>query len=105
MKIIQNGIVYDTDSQSAYRVARWSNGYNAGDFHRCEEELFRTKKGRWFLYGNGGALSQYAERCGNGSCSGEAIIPYTPEQARDWLEEHDCVETYREYFGDDLEEA
>lgn len=30
---------------------------------------------------------------------GEAIIPYTEDEARDWIAEYCSVDTYIEYFG------
>ena len=105
MRAIYNGIVYDTDSDNAKRVATWSNGYYRSDFKWCEEDLYRTKKGRWFLHGYGGGLSKYRETTGNGWCSGEVIQPMTDDEAKAWLEDSQCVDAYNKYFGDDLEEA
>ena len=40
-----------------------------------EEKLFKTKKGDWFLYGNGGPESKYTT---------ETLIPLTEDEAQNW---------------------
>lgn len=103
MKKVINGKVYNTET--ATLVAEWSNHYFPRDFHYCEEELYLTKKGNWFIAGQGGALSKYAQPCGNGSCGGEGIEPISEAVAKVWLEHNDCILALEEYFGDQLEEA
>jgi hypothetical protein len=96
--------IYDTET--AEEIAFWSNGCNRSDFHFCEETLFRTPKGEFFLYGYGGSLSCYARSCGTNSwCGGESICPLTSEQAIDWLERTQNVEALETLFLDQLEEA
>lgn len=79
---------YDTDK--ADKLAEWDNGFHRGDSQWVDETLMRTKDGRWFLYGEGGYRTRYARRAGL-NCwypTGEAIIPFDAEAARDWAEEH-----------------
>jgi hypothetical protein len=104
MKAVINGKRYDTET--ADLVAQWSNHYYPNDFHYCEEALYRTKKGNWFIHGEGGAMSSYSRPCGNnGSCGGEEIRVLTPDEAREWLEGKDRVEELELYFSDEIEEA
>jgi hypothetical protein len=104
MRKVSGGKIYDT--KKAEVVAEWSNHYYRNDFHYCEETLYRTDKGNWFLYGEGGAMSKYREPSGSNSWGGgEGITPLTTEEAYAWLEEHDRVKEIEEYFQDKLEEA
>jgi len=97
MRKIISGKAYDT--KTATRIASWDNGYFANDFQHCEEVLFRTPRGGWFLYGHGGAMSKYSKSYGNDRGGSEQIEPFTPEQARKWLEEHDCTKALEYHFG------
>jgi hypothetical protein len=97
MKKVVNGKLYDTEK--AELVASWSFG-NPGDFEYVNEELYVTKKGVWFLYGEGGAKSCYSKQIGSNTFSGsERIFPLTPEEAKQWMEEHDVpAETILKFF-------
>ncbi len=103
MKRIINGKRYDTES--AEIIASWSNGYNPGDFNYCDEDLHKTKKGAYFIAGDGGALSKYAESCENGSCSGEGIRVLDEDQAFAWLEQTGNTEALESEFPNRIEEA
>lgn len=97
MKKIIDGKLYNTDT--ATRLADWDNG-EAGNFDYCEETLYRTKKGAYFLYGCGGARSSYSRDCGYGNSSGgEDISVLTEEEAKEWTMEHASADTYEEIFG------
>ena len=52
MKKIIEGKVYDTETADC--AAEWSSPHTRSDFHYCEEGLYRTKKGTWFLAGEAG---------------------------------------------------
>lgn len=104
MKKIINGKRYDTDTAEV--VHDWSNGYYCNDFHYCEETLYKTKSGAYFLCGEGGAMSKYSRSLGNNSWGGGAgIEPLTPDEARKWLEDHDGEEALEEYFVSDVVDA
>jgi hypothetical protein len=103
MKAIIEGKRYDTEK--ATLVTTWSNGYNPGDFHRCDEEIYRTEKGAWFIYGKGGALSGWAERHGSGTCGGSGIRPLEADEARAWLEEKGETAALEKHFGSEVEDA
>ena len=93
MKQIVRGKRYDTET--AERVATDSYS-NYGDFGYWGEELYHTKKGNWFLVGEGGDETR----------GGSVIIPFTKKEALAWLEAHTSdSEAYKEYFADVVEDA
>lgn len=98
-KII-NGKLYDTET--AEFVGSYSNGLGVGNFRNSSEELYKTKKGRWFLCGEGGAMSAWSESYGDSQGPGENIIALTEDEAKEWLEEHSDADTYEQHF--DIEE-
>lgn len=98
MKKIINGKKYDTDTAEC--VSCWSNGYGCGDFQYAEERLFRKKTGEFFLHGEGGAMSNYAESYGNERYGGEKIIPLSENEAKEWAERNLDVEEYEAIFGE-----
>lgn len=97
MKKIIHGKLYDTDT--AAEIACDSNGYGFADFRYCREALYRKKNGEYFLYGEGGALSPYAQKCRGGSCEGSRIRPLTEESAKTWGEQHLDADSYMKVFG------
>ena len=98
MKKVIDGKLYNTET--AEEIANWSNSYGYSDFNHCKETLYRTKKGAWFIYGVGGALSRYNQAVGNAY-----IRALTPQKAQEWLELHDLVDELEEYFATSIEEA
>jgi len=87
MKKVIDGVRYDTDT--AVEVGSWHHGYS-GDFNWCEETLYRTKSGRYFVYGEGGGNTRWRKVISQNSwCDGEGIEAQTPEETLGWLERHD----------------
>lgn len=103
MKKVIGGKLYNTDT--AELVGEWSNGHFRSDFHYCSEDLYRTKKGSWFIHGEGGALSKYAESHGNNRTNGEAIEVVTQDEALEWCERHLNPDEYAEHFPGMIEEG
>ncbi|EJF08011.1 hypothetical protein [Pontibacter sp. BAB1700] len=103
MQKIINGKLYDTET--ATEVASYWNNLSANDFRRELEELYITKKGAWFLYGEGGPLSHYAKYSENQSWGSSEIIALTPDEAYEWCERHNKVKVIERYFSDKVEEA
>lgn len=98
MKKIINGKKYDT--ATAKEVGSYQKGYGR-DLSYYREDLYRKKTGEFFLCGEGGPASKYAESCGNNSWSGGCqIIPLTYEAARTWAEEHLDADEYEAIFGE-----
>jgi hypothetical protein len=104
MKATINLLTYNTET--ADELASDSGGGYCNDFHHWEETLYRTQKGNHFLHGVGGAMSRYAEACGNNSYGGgSAIVPLTEAEALEWCEEHGCEDAIDTYFNHLTEEA
>lgn len=100
MKKVINRKVYDTDK--ARQVGEpWSpSGYGVSDFGWYEETLYRKRTGEYFLHGEGGPQTQYAEPYGQtGWTGGERIMPMTYDEACDWAEEHLDADEYESEFG------
>lgn len=106
MRKIIGGKVYDTDK--AHEVGSWSNDTFAGDFDSVIEILYRKRTGEYFLYGEGGARTQYAVAEGQNSWSGGSrIMPMSYDDARAWAEDRLSAEDYEAEFGtpDDEEDG
>lgn len=100
MKKIINGKKYDTST--ARECGSYWNGCSPNDFNYVKETLYQKRTGEFFLYGKGGAMSRYAETVqgDNGYIAGEAIIPYTDDDAKSWVEKYLDVTSYEELFGE-----
>lgn len=103
MKKIINGRLYDTNTAKA--LGNWSNGGTWRDFEHKEETLYRKKTGEFFLYGEGGPSTNYAERVDNAWRGGERIMPLSFQEAREWAEEHLSGDEYEEIFGEVSEDT
>ena len=104
MERIIEGKRYDTEKATC--VAEWSNGYGVTDFKHCEKALYRTDRGSWFVAGEGGAQSEFAESCGDNSwCGGRGLYPVSPEEAQGLLERWNEVEALETHFADAIEDA
>ena len=103
-KVVINGKVYNTET--AELLHKWSNGYYYTGFKlACREALYRTKRGAYFLAGEGGALSKYAQSHGNMRSGGGGITPLDEAGAIKWLEHHDGANVLMEHFSGAIEEA
>lgn len=85
MKKIINRLTYDTATATSCAV--FYNGLSGSDFGYLRETLYRTRKGRFFLHGQGGASTWCADRVGNGAWGGEKIRALTEAEAMQWIEE------------------
>ena len=101
-KIIHNK-VYDTET--ARKVGEWDVDTSITDFDWYGETLFQKRTGEYFIHGEGNARSPYAEHAYGMWQGGEAITPVSPEQARDWAEEHLSAEEYEQEFGTPSEDG
>jgi len=101
MKKIIGGKMYDTETAKALGCA--SATCSTRDFNYWEETLYIKKTGEYFLYGDGGPASRYAEPVdgqGHQWTGGCRISPLKFDQAREWAEKHLSVEEYEEIFGE-----
>ena len=97
MKKIINGKLYNTDT--AKRLGEWVNDIT-DNLHWVSETLYQKQRGEFFLHGEGGPSSKYAESIGQGSwSSGEKIIPLSYDAAQAWAEEYLDANAYQAAFG------
>ena len=83
MKRIIQGKVYNTDTADRIGNHVYSN---PGDFRYEDTDLFRSKKGAWFIAGEGGPLSRWSRSEGNGQRGGSGIEAMTATEALAWCE-------------------
>ncbi len=74
------------DIDQAKMLAQWANGRPEHDSSRAYERLYRTKDGHYFLVMQHGAQSA-------------KVVPCTPEEARQWTEQHSDAMTLQRLFG------
>lgn len=98
MKKIINGKKYDTNT--AEEVGVYTNGCFSMDFAYFCETLYRKRTGEFFLHGNGGASSRYAQYVGNALTGSEQILPLTEAEAKAWAEDHLTGDEYESIFGE-----
>ena len=102
MKKIINGLKYDTDT--AIEICSVKLGYR-GDLSYCWTILYRTLRGSFFLYCEGGPMSRYASYEGSSEWRGSAkITPVSEEQAKGFTECYGSLRDYEATFGP-VEEA
>ncbi len=103
MKKFIKGKKYDTET--AENMGCWSNEGTWNDFNYFEETLYQKRTGEFFLFGEGGPRTQYAERVDlNNWSSGRAIIPLSYEAAQEWAEAHLDADDYEKIFGEVTED-
>lgn len=98
-KMIINGKLYNTET--ATYVGGYSNSLSINDFNYYDEDLYRKSTGEYFLSGEGGPLSKYAEYL-DGGCRtyGKDIFPLSLDEAKKWVEHHMSAEDYIDEFGE-----
>ena len=98
MKKIINGKKYDTDT--AIALGYGTSGGTPRDLSWWKETLYQKRTGEFFLHGEGGPMTRYAESSGQNTWGcGERIMPLNVETAREWAEAHLDPETYEDIFG------
>lgn len=97
MKRVINGHRYDTSTAKKIGTDSYSNG---SDFDYWEETLYKNKAGLYFLYGEGGPRSRYAETVGqNEWAGGEKIMPISENAAKEWGEDVLDADVWEATFG------
>lgn len=87
MKKRINTLSYNTET--AKKLGDWYNNFAPNEFEYCHEALYKKRTGQYFLYGEGGAMSNYRKPVygsSNAWQGGEDIIPLTREEAQKWYE-------------------
>jgi hypothetical protein len=104
MKKVIAGRMYDTDTAEVIGSASFSH---EGDCHHWTETLYKTKNGRYFVFGTGGAMSQYRIEVDfhTWSPGSDIWILDSEKEAYDWAELHLDVETLEAQFSHLLEEG
>ncbi len=89
MKRIINGVTYNTETATLIYTDALEGSWN--DLKWLSESLYKTRSGRFFLHGEGGAMTKYGKAVGTNSwIGGEEIIPISEDYARRWLEQFEA---------------
>ena len=89
------------DTETARLVGGWSNDRPTSDFRYRTEELYLKHTGEFFLYGEGGAATMFADVCDDDStCFGWCITPVSRAKSRIWARHHLSEEEYVSIFGE-----
>lgn len=102
MRKIINGKIYDTEKAEC--LGSYDNGNCRNHFSFYEAELYKTKKGNYFIYENGGPNSKCSIYVGGNYMGGSNIYSVSKEEASQWAEKHLEIDDYIRIFGD-IEEA
>lgn len=102
MKKIISGRLYDTETAKELGSDSYSN---SRDFHWWAETLYQKRTGEFFVHGEGGPASKYAETVGlNEWSGGERIMPLSYSEAQKWAEKHLDGDDYIAIFGEPEED-
>ena len=98
MRKIINGTRYDTEK--AIKVGTYCSPESTRDFNWFEATLYKTPRShRFFLAGEGGALSRFAQSCGQNTWTGGSdIIPLGYRMALEWAKKHLLEANIEEHF-------
>ena len=103
-KQVIDGKVYNTETAS--EICELPCPHYPGDFQYHLTYLYRTKKGAYFLAGEGGPMSMWVEpACGGGRTSGSGIRVLDAEAARGYAESANLNEEEMIDAGFEVEEA
>jgi len=92
------------DTEKSQRIATESYLY-PNDFHYWKESLYRSPKGQYFIYGEGGAMSMYSRSLGSTTTGGEGWKLLSDNEAYLWLENFEFTEEIEKFFNDQIEEG
>jgi hypothetical protein len=105
MKAIINGLRYDTDK--ATLIGEASSNEGRSDFRYWSAGLYVTPRAkRYFLAGEGGAMTRWAQSAGQNSWSGgSGIKPMDAADAREWAEQYLNTAQVEAAFGNAITDA
>ena len=98
MKKVIDGKLYNT--RTAKYICDTGNTIRESDFEWERSALYITKKGRFFISGEGGALSRFATKSGNHRTTGSGLFPLTQGEALQLCRKHGEPEDLQEFFKD-----
>lgn len=100
MKRVINGKVYNTETATEICDTGSNGGISQSDFNYEDSYLYVTKKGNFFIAGEGGAMSRFSSSCGQNSyCGGEGIVVVSREEALELAERAEMdPDEIAEYF-------
>ena len=97
MKKVLNGHVCDTATATMIGEKSFSH---PGDFKWFREELYLTRAGVFFIHGEGGPASKYAQQVEQNSWeSGESMRLCPRDAAESWAEENCDGDVVLQFFG------
>lgn len=97
MKAIINAHVYNTET--ARVVCDVSHGWRGADLDWHETTLYCTKKGTFFIAGEGGPRSVWAQRTCSTSSHGSGLRVVAMAEAREMMEAAGCPEHVYDGLG------
>ena len=104
MKHIIAGRIYNTET--AIRICELPCRFYKGDFQYHDTDLYRTRNGNYFIAGQGGPASMWAEPCGNnGYSGGSGIRPVDTDTAMRYAETAELSPEEMVAAGFDIQEA
>ena len=88
------------DTEKAIKVGTYCSPESTRDFNWFEATLYKTPRShRFFLAGEGGALSRFAQSCGQNTWTGGSdIIPLGYRMALEWAKKHLLEANIEEHF-------
>ena len=98
MKRVIKGRVWDT--QKSGMVAAWANSFYPHDYRYCEENLYCTWRGNWFVH-----ILRAGPESDTYHFSEIYLVPLSEDEAFKWLQDHDFTSELEEHFGSRIEEA
>jgi hypothetical protein len=102
MRKVVNGKIYDTEKAECICAYQYCNGH---DFRNEDTGLYITKKGNFFLAGDGSCMSRWAKSDGNTTTGGSGIIPLDVNEALEFAERYGEAGDIEKYFPKQLSEA
>ena len=97
-KAVRNGKLYDTDT--AELLGTYTSPYLPNDGFYYKESLYRKKNGEFFVSGEGGSLTKYAQCFVNGRGYGYSIFLLSEDVAKHWVEQYLDADDYIDIFGE-----
>jgi len=98
MRKVISGRVYDTDV--AQKIVEYWNGLPVWNFRHCVEILYKTAKGNYFLYAEGGSLTKYAKGSVDPWSCYLLLIELPRNEAFEWLSEKGFSKIMQMEFAD-----